>query len=49
MGKAVRWKIGMANGDPRAIAGLWRKWKEVDGSRTLAFTMLTANADEHPL
>src|SRR5690349_3732242 len=36
-------------GDPLAIAGLWRKWKEVDGSRTLAFTMLTANSDEHPL
>jgi putative SOS response-associated peptidase YedK len=41
MGKAVRWKIGMANGDPLSIAGLGRKWKEVDGSQTLAFTMLT--------
>ncbi|SEI80917.1 SOS response-associated peptidase [Paraburkholderia diazotrophica] len=48
-GKAVRWKIGMANGDPLAIAGLWRQWKEVDGSLSLAFTMLTVSSDEHPL
>ncbi|WP_233444946.1 SOS response-associated peptidase family protein [Paraburkholderia caribensis] len=48
-GKAVRWKIGMANGDPLAIAGLWRQWKEIDGSQALGFTMLTVNAEEHPL
>ncbi|SDJ49082.1 Putative SOS response-associated peptidase YedK [Paraburkholderia steynii] len=48
-GKPVRWKIGAANGEPLAIAGLWRQWKEVDGSLSLAFTMLTLNADEHPL
>ena len=39
----------MANGDPLAIAGLWRQWKEADGSQSLAFTMLTVNAAEHPL
>lgn len=48
-GKAVRWKIGMANGDPLAIAGLWRQWKEPDGSLSLAFTMLTVNSNEHSL
>ncbi|MEX3969769.1 SOS response-associated peptidase family protein [Paraburkholderia caribensis] len=48
-GKAVRWKIGMADGAPLAIAGLWRQWKEIDGSQSLAFTMLTVNSDEHPL
>ncbi|MBB5510629.1 SOS response-associated peptidase [Paraburkholderia atlantica] len=48
-GKPVRWRIGTANGDPLAIAGLWRSWKEVDGSHTLSFTMLTVNSDEHPL
>jgi putative SOS response-associated peptidase YedK len=47
--KSVRWKIGTANGEPLAIAGLWRQWKEADGSSSLAFTMLTVNADEHPL
>lgn len=39
----------MANGEPLAKAGLWRSWKEVDGSHTLAFTMLTVNSSEHPL
>lgn len=48
-GKPVRWKIGMANRDSLAIAGLWRQWKEADGSLSLAFTMLTVNSDEHPL
>ncbi|MGT2474565.1 SOS response-associated peptidase [Paraburkholderia terrae] len=48
-GKVVRWKIGTANGEPFAIAGLWRQWKEGDGSQSLAFTMLTVNSDKHPL
>lgn len=30
-------------------AGLWRQWKEADGSPSIAFTMLTVNSDEHPL
>jgi putative SOS response-associated peptidase YedK len=45
----VRWKIGIAGGAPLALAGLWRQWTEEDGSLSLAFTMLTVNADEHPL
>lgn len=48
-GKAVRWKIGMADGAPFAVAGLWREWKEPDGATALAFTQITINADEHPL
>jgi putative SOS response-associated peptidase YedK len=48
-GKAVRWRIGLASGEPLAIAGLWRSWQEADGSKALSFTMLTVNADEHPL
>lgn len=47
-GKAVRWAIGMADGGPFAIAGLWREWEGEGGSR-LSFTMLTLNADHHPL
>jgi hypothetical protein len=46
----VRWRIGMADGSPLAIAGLWREWKDqADGSTSASFTMLTVNADEHPL
>jgi putative SOS response-associated peptidase YedK len=48
-GKAVRWRIAMADGAPFAVAGLWKEWKEADGSSTLAFTQITINADEHPL
>jgi putative SOS response-associated peptidase YedK len=47
-GKAVRWRISMADGRPFAIAGLWRAWNEAEGT-ALSFTMLTANADHHPL
>jgi putative SOS response-associated peptidase YedK len=28
---------------------LWREWDEPDGGKSLSFTMLTLNADEHPL
>ncbi|WP_028216761.1 SOS response-associated peptidase [Paraburkholderia oxyphila] len=47
-GKAVRWRIGMADGSPFAIAGLWREWNEADGL-AYSFTMLTVNSAEHPL
>jgi putative SOS response-associated peptidase YedK len=47
-GKVVRWRIGMADGTPFAIAGLWREWSEPEGS-ALSFTMLTVNSAEHPL
>jgi len=47
--KAVRWRIRLAGDRPTAIAGLWRAWEQVDEIPTLSFTMLTVNADEHPL
>ena len=47
-GKAVRWRIGMADDSPFAIAGLWREWAEQEG-KAWSFTMLTVNAAEHPL
>ncbi|WP_322050567.1 SOS response-associated peptidase [Paraburkholderia bannensis] len=48
-GKAVRWRINMATGEPFAIAGLWREWDEGEGRKALSFTMLTVNSNEHPL
>ncbi|WP_321943306.1 SOS response-associated peptidase [Paraburkholderia tropica] len=48
-GKAVRWRIDMASGEPFGIAGLWREWDEGDAGKSLSFTMLTVNANEHPL
>ncbi|VVD75522.1 hypothetical protein PHO31112_00819 [Pandoraea horticolens] len=47
-GKSVRWAVGMADGSPFAIAGLWREWEGEGGAR-LSFTMLTLNSDHYPL
>lgn len=48
-GKHIRYRIGMADGSPFAVAGMWRTWKEEDGSVTESFTQLTMNADDHPV
>ena len=48
-GKAVRWRIGLADGAPFAIAGLWREWDEGEAGKAYSFTMLTVNASDHPL
>lgn len=47
-GKAVRWSIGMADGEPFTIARLWREWEGEGGAR-LSLTTLTLNADHRPL
>lgn len=48
-GKAERWKIGMANETPFAVAGIYRTWPEIDGVQSFSFTQITVNADDHPL
>lgn len=48
-GKPIRWRIGMASGAPLAIAGLWREWEDPELGKAISFTMLTVNANEHPL
>lgn len=49
-GKAVRWKIALASGEPFAIASLWERWTDpVSGEVVVSFTMLTTNADAHPV
>jgi putative SOS response-associated peptidase YedK len=49
-GKSVRWRISDAAEKPLAIAGIW-DWKAAgpDGLPLLSFSMLTINADGHPL
>jgi putative SOS response-associated peptidase YedK len=49
-GKPVRWRIASADGAPLGIAGIW-EWKSAgpDGLPLLSFSMLTINADGHPL
>lgn len=46
-GKHIRWRIGMKDGAPFAVAGLWRAWPEEDGDVSHSFTQLTVNADNH--
>ncbi|HEY4805475.1 MAG TPA: SOS response-associated peptidase family protein [Paraburkholderia sp.] len=48
-GKPVRWRVGLADGEPFAIAGLWREWDEGEDGKAYSFTMLTVNANDHPL
>ena len=48
--RAVRWKIERADHEPFAIACLWDRWKEPEsGQLVVSFSMLTVNADEHPV
>jgi len=49
-GRAVRWKIELASGDPFGMACLWDRWKDAaSGEWVVSFSMLTVNADEHPV
>lgn len=47
-GKAERWRIFRKDGKPFAVAGMWATWRKGE-ERVRSFTMLTINADEHPL
>jgi putative SOS response-associated peptidase YedK len=48
-GKAVPTRITLANDEPMGVAGLWAKWRSPAGETVHSFTMLTINADAHPL
>lgn len=48
-GKPSRWKIADSSGKPLAIAGIW-EWRGNGPNDSLtSFSMLTVNADGHPL
>ncbi len=48
-GRHVPTRLQRADGQPMGIAGLWDSWMGPTGEVTLSFTMLTINADAHPL
>ncbi|HEV2610333.1 MAG TPA: SOS response-associated peptidase family protein, partial [Noviherbaspirillum sp.] len=49
-GKAERWEIADADGAPLGIAGIWEHRQDgPNGLPLLSFSMLTINADGHPL
>jgi putative SOS response-associated peptidase YedK len=48
-GAAVRWCISRIDTQPFAVAGLWEQWLAPNKALIHSFTMLTVNADGHPL
>ena len=44
------WRFRRADGAPWALAGLWNRWNDpASGELVESYTMLTINADSHPL
>jgi putative SOS response-associated peptidase YedK len=48
-GKAVRWRIERADQELFGLAGIWEHRTRPDGTDWYSFSMLTINADGHPL
>ena len=49
-GRAVRWRIERRDAAPFLVAGLWDRWvAPSNGEVVHSFSMLTINADAHPL
>lgn len=48
-GRAVPTRFTRADGKPLGIAGLWDRYRDADGQWRESYTMLTINADQHPL
>jgi putative SOS response-associated peptidase YedK len=48
-GRAVRWRIERADGGEFAVAGIWETWRSPTAVDVVSFSMLTINADDHPL
>jgi len=49
-GRNVWWTFRRADGSPWGLAGLWNAWTDAEtGEIVESYTMLTVNADAHPL
>jgi putative SOS response-associated peptidase YedK len=49
-GKHVPWRFRRKDGEPWGLAGLWNRWIDKQtGEIVESYTMLTLNADHHPL
>ena len=49
-GKAVRWRIKRADSEPAAVASIWERFIDKEtGEIIFSFSMLTINADAHPI
>ena len=48
-GKALRWKIERHDKRAFTVAAIWDFWKQPTGEGLHSFSMLTINADDHPV
>jgi putative SOS response-associated peptidase YedK len=48
-GKPIRWRIERQDQDIFTVAAIWDFWRTPDGIQLTSFSMLTINADGHPL
>jgi putative SOS response-associated peptidase YedK len=48
-GKAIPARIFRTDGNPLGIAGIWAVWKSPKGELIHSYSMLTINADSHPI
>lgn len=49
-GKNIWWRFWRSDGEPWGLAGLWNAWTDkASGEIHESYTMLTINADAHPL
>jgi putative SOS response-associated peptidase YedK len=48
-GRNVWHRIGVDGWQPCCVAGIWRSFVTADGRERIGMTMLTVNADDHPV
>ena len=49
-GKHIPWRFTQPTGEPGGLAGLWNTWTDKGSGEVVeSYTMLTINADAHPL
>ena len=48
-GKPIRWRIERQDQAVFTVAAIWDTWRNPDGTGLTSFSMLTINADDHPV
>ena len=48
-GKPIRWRITREDQQPFTVAAIWDYWRGGDGTGLTSFSLLTINADGHPV
>ncbi|QSA97489.1 SOS response-associated peptidase [Methylococcus sp. EFPC2] len=48
-GKPIRWRIERQDQEVFTVAAIWDYWRQPDGTGLTSFSMLTINADRHPV